>query len=490
MRAGRLRGLSDAPTLANVPAMTSPPPTIADAAELPPARPRKRSAGEVLRALRRPKVAVMLGLGFSSGLPFMLIGNTFNYWLGDAHVDLAVVGFASWVGLSLSLKFIFGAVADNIALPLLGGLGRRRSWMLVAQTMVVCGLAGMALNDPAHRLAACVAFAVLASSGEALQDCAVDAWRIESADDGTELDILTSAYSLGYRVAIILTASVILYMAQTIGWSKSYGVFAALVSVGVVAAVLAREPLRAVVAAAHARRRFDPRRALDAVVQPFVQFFGKLGWAALLVLAVVTTYHLCDYLRGPVINPFYGQVGLQKPLVATVRLAIGIPASMLGIAAGGAVAARFGRFPALLVGGVLQPLAVAAFAVLAATGPDVRVFGVIMAFDDFSMSFAGVVLIAYISTLTSLGYTATQYALLTSALAFTGKILKGFSGTWVKAIAHAGGDLTGAYATYFVYAAAVGAPALLLVLWLSAVDRRARRAKPRTSAAAPASSPA
>ena len=442
-------------------------------------RRRRRTLGEVLAALRRPKVAVMLALGFSSGLPFMLIGNTFNYWLGDAHVDLAVVGFASWVGLSLSFKFVFGAVADNLPAPLLHRLGRRRGWMLLAQAAVFAGLAGMALNDPAHRLAACVACAVLAASGEALQDCAVDAWRIESAQDGAELDILTSAYSLGYRVAIILTASVILYMAQAIGWPKSYGVFAALVGVGVGAALLAKEPVRDLaLARVSARRRLDPRRALDAVVEPFAQFFRKLGWAALLVLAMVTTYHLCDYLRGPVINPFYGQVGLQKPLVASVRLAIGIPASMLGIAAGGALAARFGRFPALLVGGVLQPLAVAAFALLAATGPDPRVFGAIMAFDDFSMSFAGVVLIAYISTLTSLGYTATQYALLTSALNFTGKILKGFSGAWVKDLAHAGGDLTHAYARYFVYAAAVGAPALGLVLWLAAVDRRARRTAP------------
>ena len=204
------------------PMTPAPPAPAAPAPDLAAPGPRRRrTLGEVLAALRRPKVAVMLALGFSSGLPFMLIGNTFNYWLGDAHVDLAVVGFASWVGLSLSFKFVFGAVADNLPAPLLHRLGRRRGWMLLAQAAVFAGLAGMALNDPAHRLAACVACAVLAASGEALQDCAVDAWRIESAQDGAELDILTSAYSLGYRVAIILTASVILYMAQAIGWPKS-----------------------------------------------------------------------------------------------------------------------------------------------------------------------------------------------------------------------------------------------------------------------------
>ncbi len=433
---------------------------------------RKRSLLEVLRALRQPKVAVMFALGFSSGLPFMLVGNTFNYWLADSKVDLKLVGFASWVGLSYTFKFILGAVVDSVPVPLLARLGRRRAWMIVTQVLVAAGLLGMAANAPGQGLATCVAFAVMAAFGSAMQDTAVDAWRIEIAEDSAELDILTSSYSLAYRIAMILTQSTILILADALGWPISYAIFAAAMVVGLGGTLAAREPLRTDAApGGRAVRALSLQRIYDVVVGPFIEFFRKFGWAALLMLAVVTTYHLCDYLRGPMINPFYVQIGLPKSLVGTLRFWIGIPSAMVGIACGGLFAARFGRFPALLVGAVLQPVAVAAFALLALTGPDPRAFAAVLAFDDVCMSFAGVVLIAYISTLTSLGYTATQYALLTSALALTGKALKGYSGAWVKALAARGGDLTHAYATYFLYASLVGVPALALVLWLAWIDR-------------------
>ena len=435
------------------------------------AKPRRRTAREVLTALGQPKVAVMLALGFASGLPFLLIGNTLNYWLGDSHVDLAVIGFASWIGLTYSFKFIWGAVVDNVPPPL-PGMGRRRGWMLVAQIVVAAGLFGMAACDPKSQLAVLVAFGVATAFAAATQDVVIDAWRIESSADTAELDLMTSAYSLGYRVSNILSGSVILFMATGLGWAASYACFAAAMIVGVVATVLAKEPVKTATAAS-TRARLDPMRLVDAVVGPFIAFFRTFGPVALLILLMVTTYHLCDYLRGPVINPFYVQVGLAKPLVATIRLSIGLPASMLGIAAGGLFAARFGHIPTLIVGALIQPLAVAAFAVLAWTGPDPVVFGTIMALDDFCMSFAGLALVAYISTLTSLGYTATQYALLTSALAWTGKTLKGFSGAWVKGLAAQGGDLAHAYATYFLIAAvSAGIPALLLVLALGYVNRR------------------
>ena len=436
------------------------------------AAPRRRGAREVLRAMGRPKVGLMLALGFSSGLPFMLVGNTFNYWLGDVHVDLALIGFASWVGLSYTLQFLLAAVVDNLPLPWLARLGRRRSWMVLTQVGVAAGLFGMAATDPRTHLAQSAAFAVLAAFSSATQDVAMNAWRIETAVDAAELDLLTSAYSLGYRVANILTQAVILFMAQVMGWPASYAVFAALMAVGVAATLAAREPERAERALAARERVWAPLRAWDVVAGPFIAFFRSHGWAALLVLATVTAYHLCDYLRGPMIAPFYVQLGLAKPLVAGLRLSIGIPTALLGIAAGGLFAARFGHLPAMIVGGVLQPLAVASFSLLVLTGPSAAAFGVILGWDDFCTGFAGVVLIAYISTLTTLGYTATQYALLVSAVNFSGKTLKGFSGAWVKALAHGGRDLLHAYALYFVYCGLVAIPALLLVLALAWVRRR------------------
>jgi PAT family beta-lactamase induction signal transducer AmpG len=432
---------------------------------------RKASLADVLKGLRQPKIAVMLGLGFSSGLPFMLVGNTFNYWLGDAHVDLAVIGFASWVGLSYTYQFLLAPIVDSLPLPGARWLGRRRSWILFTQLVVMIGLGGMAASDPHATLGRAVVFAVLAALGSSTQDVSINAWRIETAADGMELDLLTSAYSIGYRTALVLTGSVILIMAERLGWPACYAIFAALVMVGVGATLAAREPASADRALA-ARPGFSLRRGFDAVAGPFIAFFRTFGWSALLVLLTVSAFHLCDYLRGPVINPFYVQVHIAKTLVGAVRLAVGLPASMIGVATGGLFSARFGHFRALMVGAVLQPLAVAAFAILAYTGPDPRVFVGLMAFDDFAMSFAGVVLIAYISTLTSLGYTATQYALLISAVNFSGKTLKGFSGEWVKALARGGRDLTHAYAAYFIDCALVGVPALVLVVALAFVRRR------------------
>ncbi len=427
-------------------------------------------AGAVLRALGRPKVAVMLGLGFSSGLPFLLIGNMLSYWLGDAHVNLALIGYLSWVGLAYSLKFVWGAVVDALPAPLFGRLGRRRGWMISTQLGVGAGLFGMAASDPHLRLAALTGFALLVAFAAATQDVVIDAWRIEAATDAEELDLLTASYKLGYQVAIILTTSVLLLMASAIGWAASYACFAASVAIGLLSTALAREPTAAD-RALREKTRWSPQRALDVVVGPFVAFFRQWGPMALLILLTVSAYHLSDYLRGPVINPFYVQVGLSKAAVAFVRLAVGLPTTVLGIAAGGLFAARFGHMPALILGAVLQPLAVAAFGLLAFTGPNLPVFCGLMAFDDFCMNVAGVALIAYMSTLTQLGYTATQYALLTSALAWTGKLLKGWSGAVVLHLQH-GRDLLHAFALFFCGAGALGLVALLLCLALAWAERR------------------
>ena len=425
----------------------------------------------------------MLGLGFSSGLPFLLIGNTLSYWLGDSHVNLALIGYLSWVGLAYSLKFIWGAVVDNAPPPLVARLGRRRGWMLWAQVGIAAGLAGMAASDPHLRLEALTGFALLTAFCGATQDVVIDAWRIESADDGEELDLLTASYKLGYQIAIILTTSVILLMSEAIGWAASYGVFAGAVAVGVVATLFAREPAKADVALARKdRTRPGLMRVYDIVAGPFVAFFRQWGPMALLILLTVSAYHLSDYLRGPVINPFYVQVGLHKGMVAGVRLAVGLPFTLLGIAAGGLFAARFGHMPALLVGAALQPLAVAAFAVLVLTGPSLPVFSGLMAFDDFVMNFAGVALIAYMSTLTQIGYTATQYALLTSALAWSGKLLKGWSGATVLGLAH-GRSLDQAYVLFFCGAGALGIIALVLCAALGWIEGRRRLTVQPTAAA-------
>ena len=448
------------------------------------APPAKRRAWHVLAALGRPKVAAMLALGFSCGLPFMLVGNTLSYWLKDAHIDIKVIGFTGWIGLTYAFQFLWGAAVDRLRVPLLHRIGRRRAWMLAAQGGVALGLAGMALAGPAQLtwLVACGVFAGVCAS---TQNAVVDAWRIEVSADAEELGLLTAASSLGFRIALIATESWILLLSAFATWPQLYGLFAALVLVGVGGALAAREPEAAEVVMEEKSRaagRHPLSAAYDAVVGPLVAFFKAHGVAsAALMLAMITGYHLCDYARGGMGNTYYVALGLDKVTVGAVRTTVGLAGGIVGIAVGGLATARLGAMRALLVGAVLQPVAVAAFAILGAHGSDfvlveagplrLTAFEAIMTFDPFCMNFAGIVLIAYMSTLTSLGYTATQFALLASAPTWTGKTLKGLSGAMVAVFQQGRTELIG-YSLFYLYAAAMGLPAIVLCLALAANRRR------------------
>ena len=203
----------------------------------------------------------------------------------------------------------------------------------------------------------------------------------------------------------------------------------------------------------------------QAIVGPFAAFFKTHGVTAFLMLAMIGLYRLPDFVMGPMANPFYHDLGISKDMVGAVRGSVGLMASIAGIAIGGLFALRFGQVKTLIAGAILQPLAVASFALLAYRGADLTLFSAIMAFDSFAMSFAGVALVTYMSSLTSLGYTATQYALLTSTYAWVGKFLKGFSGALVESLQVTHG-LMGAYGLFFIGAGAIGLPALILCLIL------------------------
>ena len=443
----------------------------------------------VLKSLGRPKVALMLLLGVSSGLPFMLIGNTLGFWLSEAGIKLAVIGFASWITLTYSVKFIWGAVVDRLSAPLIGGLGRRRGWMILTQVGVMAGLIGMAACDPKTHLGWLIGFGLAAGVFASAQDTVIDAWRIESAADDEELGLLTAAYTLGFRAALIATEALILLVAKALGWPLAYAIYGLAMGIGIVAALLVKEPTRAdaVMEAQSVATRSRPLQAMrDAVIGPFIAFFRAhgLGMAALM-LGMITLYHLCDYMRGPMSNPYYLALGIDKVTIATVRATLGLGGSLVGVAAAGFCVLRLGNARALIIGAALQPVSVAAFALLGWHGGDFALltglgikldaFATIMTVDAFAIAFSGVCLIAYMSTLTSLGYTATQYALLTSALTWSGKFLKGFSGLIVDHFAK-GESLLAAYAQFYLLAAAIGLPAIALCLILAARPAARRQA--------------
>lgn len=427
-------------------------------------------------AYAQPRVLVMLALGFSSGLPFLLTGATFGYWLRDLGTSLAAIGFISWVGLAYSLKFLWAPLIDRVSPPLLGRLGRRRSWMLLAQFVLALGLLAMAVEGRGLGLGFLAAMALVVAFASSTQDIVIDAWRIESAANGEELGLLTSAYQFGYRIALLATDALILVAAANIGWQASYAGCAAAMLIGIGATLFAAEPARADAVLEEKSRRSpitSTKGVLDAIWGPFDVFFKSYGWLAVLMLAAISLYRLPDFVTGPMANPFYHDIGLTKSYVGLVRGSVGVVASLLGIAAGGAAALRLGYMRALVLGGILQALAFAAFALLAEKNPPLLLFASVMAGDNFSTGFAGVALVAYMSSLTSLGYTATQYALLSSTYAWLGKILKGMTGIFVENVAaHEG--LMRAYQIFFVAAGAIGVPAIVLFLILSARQRTPR----------------
>ena len=443
------------------------------------AKPAHRGWRQVLINLRQPKVLVMLLLGFSSGIPIYLVGNTLGFWMRENAIELSTIGFLSWVGLAYSLKFLWAPLVDKLDAPLFGRwLGRRRGWMLLSQLVAAAALVGMALVQPREgelvlagvvldQLLVFGALALVVAFASATQDIVIDAWRIESADSNEQQGLLTSTSTLGYRGALLVTDALILIFAANVGWSVSYEIMALLLGVGVVATLMAREPAASVLAAATPHPAlFTAKGLFDALVGPFVAFFRQHGSWALLMLLTISLYRLPDFVMGPMANPFYADLGIAKETVGAVRGSVGLVATILGIAAAGLGAVRFGFVPTLLAGAVLGPGSNLAFAYLALHGADEGVFAAAMIIDNFCSGFAGVALVGYMSSLTNIGYTATQYALLSSFYALLGKMLKGFSGVVVEHL-ETGRTLLEAYSLFFVGTALVGIPALLLCIRLT-----------------------
>ena len=449
------------------------------------AKPR-RPWQRVLSNLSQRKVLAMLLLGFSSGLPLYLVGNTLGFWMRKEGIQLDAIGFLSWVGLAYSLKFLWAPIIDKTNAPLFGWLGRRRGWMLLSQLIVVAGLVGMGLIQPKggqisllgvawEHIVVFGVMAIIVAFASATQDIVIDAWRIESADNGEQLGLLTSSSALGYRSALLVTDALILLIAAKVGWQVSYEIMAGLMAVGVVAVFMAREPLPAQLAVAtQSASLWTPRGLFDAVIGPFVAFVREHRSGALLILAAISFYRLADFVMGPMANPFYVDLGLSEETVGAVRGSVGLIATFVGIAAAGVVALRWGMLVALVVGAVLGPCSNLAFAWLAYSGPDITHFAIAMAIDNFASGFAGTALIAYMSSLTSIGYTATQYALLSSFYAMPGKALKGFSGWAVQSLAQ-GRSLLEGYALFFVGTALVAIPVVILCVLLILHQRRLAR---------------
>lgn len=434
----------------------------------------RRSWADAFRAYASPRVLVMLVLGFSSGLPFLLIFSTLSAWLTEAGVSLQNIGLASYVGLAFTIKFLWAPLVDRLPLPLLGKLlGRRRAWMLLAQVAVAGGIYVMSTIDPGTNLMGMVGAAVFVAFASATQDIAIDAWRIEAAENKDAQATMAAATQLGYRLALIAAGAGALYIADGASWSVSYASMAALMCVGMIGTFIAYRPAEtrpgASPADAFAPRVGALRWLYEAAIAPFVDFFARHRWVALLMLAAIGAYRLPDFVMGVMANPFYLDLGFTKSEIASISKLFGIWMTIAGAMIGGLVAPKLGMMRMMLIGAVLVSVTNLAYAWLATMGPDLGALTVTISLENLAGGFGGTALIAYMSSLTSTAFTATQYALFSSFFALPGKIAGGMSGYMVTSL--------GGFYWFFILTAAMGIPAVLLVWWLMRVTRSPAPAK-------------
>jgi PAT family beta-lactamase induction signal transducer AmpG len=415
----------------------------------------------------------MVLLGFSAGLPLLLVFGTLSFWLREAGIDRTTIGFLSWVALAYAFKWVWAPLVDRMPLPgLTTRLGRRRGWLLFAQVWVMAGLVGMALTDPQQDLPRLVLFALLTAFASATQDIALDAYRIESASEEKQA-ALAAAYQTGYRIAMIWAGAGVLAIAahfdpdeatyQFSPWTWAYVAMAASMLVGVLTVLLSREPARVGGIEKSAPDSTDRlpwlRRFLrwvyDAGVQPFLDFFQRYRWQALIILALIATYRMSDVVMGVMANPFYRDMGFSKEEVATVSKFYGVIMTLLGAFMGGVLALRLGVMRVLFAGAVLSAATNVLFAWLATRGHDVGALIFAVSADNLSAGLASAAFIAYLSGLTNVAYSATQYALFSSVMLLLPKFLAGFSGWAVDTVG---------YETFFITTALMGVPVLLLVV--------------------------
>lgn len=563
-------------------------------------KPAGRFGGLAVYLERRS--ATMLLLGFASGLPNLLIYDTLSAWLRDDGVTLELIGFFALATLTYALKFIWAPLLDRTNVPILTKwLGHRRSWMLLTQAVIILGLWLISGSNPQTQLGMVALFAVMVGFFGATQDIAIDAWRIEAADDSRQ-GALAAAYQLGWRVAQIAAGFIPLALAQYYNWNLSYAVMAGLMGFGVLGVLMAPREKRHIireipVADIPSRPVFEKIEwvvrlaliALSALIigtgltdrpgalawalaplgeglgaaiaattdqgdlpgvliqfayviggfvllavacwpipsyrtrpgaylagsfgAPLMDFFNRFGKLAGPILALICLYRLADFVLN-IMNPFYLDLGFSLIEIGEVRKLFGVIALSVGVFAGGWAVAKLGLIRTMVIGAFMSPVSNIVFAWLATQGHDLGALFIAIGIDNVASGFAGTALIAYMSSLTSIGFTAVQYALFSSLYALPGKLVASQSGKIVEASARsadAGGPLaafkplfsnlpansltTGAltsgvtpaglgagYFAFFLYSTAIGIFAIVLAFYVAARQGQIPTAPPEEEA--------
>ena len=482
-----------------------------------------------LAAYASPSTLVLLLLGFAAGLPYMLVFSTLSVWLREAGVARETIGYASLIGLAYAFKWVWSPLLDQWRLPVLGRLGRRRSWLLLSQVLVMAGLIGMGLCDPQKHLSWLIALAVLVAFASATQDIAVDAYRLEIAGDQRQA-ALAASYMAGYRIAALLATAGALFFAEWFGstgfsylheaWTGTYVLFGLIMLPAVFTTLAMREPPVALQTQLSAARYglvhqlasvfvlimllvsvpamftqlFNTdwasmvfgsatpldllledraflrailytsltwaclssmgRRGLAPVLTPINDFIVRYRWQALLLLGLIATYRMSDTVMGVMANVFYIDQGFTKDQIAGVSKIFGLIMTLLGAGMGGLLIVRFGILPILFIGGIASAGTNLLFVMLADMGPDLQMLIFTISLDNFSSGLATSAFVAYLSSLTNLKFSATQYALLSSIMLLLPRLIGGYSGVMVEKFG---------YHNFFLITCMLGVPTLFLI---------------------------
>ena len=400
------------------------------------------------------KIISFSGYGFASGLPYVLIFITLTAWLRDSGIDLSLIGFISWIMLTYSLKFLWAPFVDKSPTKLFRNFGHRRSWIITMQLLIIISLIALSFINPVTDLTIFALLAFIIALAGSIQDIAIDAYRIESAkleDQGN----LAAGYQFGYRVAILVGSSFALIFAESYSWAFAYQLMALLMIINILISISIsseKQNLDLV--------KLDYEKSL---VEPIKDFFNRFGVKmASILLLIVSTYRLTDIVMGPMANPFYIDMGYTLSEIGYVVKVIALIGTIIGVFVGGILVKKAGLYKSLLAGAILVMLTNLLFSYAAINDKDVLMLASIVASDSFAAGIVGTVNITFLTSLVSSKYTGFQYALLTSLMAFLGKVFGGFSGLLVENFQSLYGFTYG-WMSFYIFTSMLAIPAIFLI---------------------------
>ena len=399
-------------------------------------------------------ILAFTGYGFASGLPYVLIFVTLTAWLRDIGVDLSLIGFISWIMLTYSLKFLWAPFVDRSPTKLFKKFGHRRSWIITMQLQIIISLIVLSFINPLTNLLVFALFALNIAFAGSVQDIAIDAYRIESAkleDQGN----LAAGYQFGYRIAILVGSSFALIYAENFSWSLTYQLMAFLMALNILVTVYISS------------EQSNPDLAIlnykQSLLEPTKDFLERFGLkiASILIL-IIATYRLTDIVMGPMANPFYIDMGYSLSEIGYVVKIVALIATIIGVFIGGIFVKKLGLYRSLLIGAFLVMFTNLSFSYASINEKNLVLLASIVASDSLAAGIVGTVNITFLTSLVSSKYTGFQYALLTSLMAFLGKLFGGFSGVFVESFQNLYGFSYG-WMSFYIFTSCLAIPSILMI---------------------------